>query len=256
MRGGAGNDSFYDNEGADSFIGNGGNDYFQLVDYGDLPDVFSGGAGQDTYQLYAYNGTSAFPSEITDFQAGIGGDVIEMSNTVSYFQNWNYSTNPFLGEFIQLVDDGSGNTLLRVDYDGAGASYAMHTILKLDGVAAASFTRDNFSPSWSPTSNTGIVIIDDDIGHTLNGTGDGDTIIGNGGNEAINPSYGADSVTGDGGDDNISADHGDDTVLAGTGNDTVNAGEGNDSVDGGDGNDYLQANGGNDTISAEPVTTR
>ena len=202
--GGVGNNSFDDDsQGADSSVGGGGNDIFEYVGYGDAADRYDGGAGRDTYRVYAYNGTSALGSRISDFQAGAGGDIVDITNTYGYFQNWSFSTNPFASGYLALIDNGLGDVLLRIDYDGAGTSYAMQTLLRFDDTVLTDFTADNFNPGWSPFTTTGLNIVDDDIGHTLNGSADNDTIVGNGGNDGIYASYGDDSVTGDAGADYV-----------------------------------------------------
>jgi len=58
--------------------GGAGGDWFRYVDYNTGNDTFTGGTGQDTYELL-WNNTHHLTSEITDFTTGASGDVIDLS---------------------------------------------------------------------------------------------------------------------------------------------------------------------------------
>ena len=189
LLGGAGNDTFFDYEGADSFSGGAGNDSFQYVSYYNGDDTFTGGGGIDRYQLLAYSGyTDPFQTEITDFAGGAGGDVVDLSYTLNNWLSGYTGDNPFVSGFTKLVDDGAGNALLQIDYNGAAGGGNYVTVLKFDGRAISEFTSDNFianGQNLQPNGAPGVTIDDDDTGHSLNGTSNNDTIHGNGGNDSI-----------------------------------------------------------------------
>jgi len=72
---------------------------------------------QDTYQLLWHNGS--LRSEITDFESGASGDVIDLSWTLKH------ALTGYVGGTIRsplascrLINDGSGNTLLQIDSNG------------------------------------------------------------------------------------------------------------------------------------------
>ena len=50
-------------------------------------DTLSGGAGRDTYRVYGYDAryslTNLRTDVITDFEAGQGGDVLDLSNVTN-----------------------------------------------------------------------------------------------------------------------------------------------------------------------------
>ena len=156
--------------------------------------------------------------------------------------------NPFTTGYMQLIADGSGNTLLQLDFDGPShSSYAYQTVLKFDGHAPGDFTLRNFSPPMR-----------DGIGRTAGGNGndtligsaDADTIEGNDGNDCILGNNGNDSLLGDSGigNDTIYGGFGNDTILGGPGNDYLNGQDGNDSIDGGTGQGTEIGENGNDTM--------
>lgn len=86
---------------------------------------------------------------VTDFQAGQFGDTVEFLRALSTFTlNWDQSGNPFASGHLQLIDRG-GTAVLQVDRDGPAAAYAFRDLVLFTGVAASSFTRENFE-GFSP----------------------------------------------------------------------------------------------------------
>ena len=113
-------------------------DFFRYVSYYSETNTYTGGTGIDTYQLVWSPSWGA--SDVTDFAAGAGGDVIDISNIG--LSGSVYASNPFLHGYMQVVDDGFGNTLLQIDYDSAGGAYGFQTALKLDDKAIKQLTTD------------------------------------------------------------------------------------------------------------------
>jgi Ca2+-binding RTX toxin-like protein len=87
-------------------------------------DTLTGGAGQDRFLINAIHDGA---EQITDFQAGVGGDVLDLSDLLDGFDPG--SDNP--GDFVQFVNAG-GDTTVRVDADGAanGVSFVDVAVLQ------------------------------------------------------------------------------------------------------------------------------
>lgn len=79
----------------------------------------------------------------------------------------------------------------------------------------------------------------------------GDLIVGNNGGNAIIGTGGSDYLDGGAGNDTLTGLGGDDFMLGGTGNDTLNGGDGNDELHGNDGNDTVNGGNGNDLLYGE-----
>jgi len=107
--------------GDNEIDGAGGNDTL-INGYG--TDTLTGGAGQDRFQL---NVISDGAEQITDFQAGPGGDVLDLADLLSGFDAGSDNAN----DFVQFVNAG-GDTTVRVDIDGAanGVSFADVAVLQ------------------------------------------------------------------------------------------------------------------------------
>jgi len=97
---------------------------------GDGLDILLGGYGSDTFTM---KGETAFNNidQIWDYTNGTGGDYIDIADVLSDF-GYNSLTDT-LSDWVNATYSG-GNTLLQVDRDGTGGSYAMATITRIDGV--------------------------------------------------------------------------------------------------------------------------
>lgn len=279
LDGGNGNDTLWGSySGTDTLNGGAGNDSItvssdDLVTAGDGNDTMSmslsdtnatltGGGGQDRY-LYdnASGDTNGYFLDgvkvITDFAAGDGGDIIDLTSLLSWMRG--YNGEGFASASVQLVQDGS-DVLLQADPD-AGSARPWETVIRFQNINLSALTAHNFGgydPSGLPMA-----------GEFRNGTAGPDTMYGGLGNDTFYGSDGddylnggvdgKDSLVGEGGNDTIEGGLGSDTIFAGTGNDVVFENYGESLVDGGDGDDYLGASGaamtvtggeGNDTIDA------
>jgi Ca2+-binding RTX toxin-like protein len=256
--GGLGQDTVHGGEGNDTIFfpsyltyGDGGNDYFSIgngqgftVFGGDGDDTFNifyasqnfapagtltlvGGAGRDLFVLLdpAFNSPSGFADTnvLLDFQAGPGGDIINIDALLQNSGQYGYTGgNPFDSDFVQLVPNGGTDWLLQYDQDGSGGLTTWQTALVLSNVTG-SFSADNFAGGIPPGG----------------GTVPGDTLTGTAGNDSLQGRFFDDSILG--GDGN-------DTLVGQGGNDVLRGGIGDDSIVGGPGDDMLFGEAGNDTF--------
>ncbi|ATQ78319.1 hypothetical protein CR152_30270 [Massilia violaceinigra] len=214
----------------------------------------SGGSGSDIF--YFVYGKHAEHVVIDDFQAGIGGDQLDMSWVPDGLDN------PFgAAGYLRLVQSGN-DTLLQVDEDGAaGTVESFHTIATLRGILATTVHAANVVRGSSPDGTEGTRYVVGTTGNdVLTFGGRQDTIFGGLGNDTIASGSGNDELNGGEGNDLLDGEYGDDLLVGGTGNDILNGGRGNDKLFGADGDDILTGGDGSDTLSGgngnDQLTTR
>jgi VCBS repeat-containing protein len=264
----AGNDYLYSYAGSDTLSGGDGDDQFYVVSY-DTADssTLTGGAGADRYMLDPYNLSTI---TVTDFAVGSGGDVIDLTNLLSYSAGY-ASGNPFdpdLG-YLRLVQSGA-NVELQWDKDGAAsATENWTTVLILQDIDPNTLTLENFAPLVPPDgSSVGLTLTGDANNNILNGStvvddslhglAGYDQLYGFGGNDTLEGGDDYDYLDGGDGDDLLiggtagtNADTNYNYLYGGAGNDTLIGGdyaEGGDVLDGGSGNDNLSGLAGNDYL--------
>lgn len=290
LEGGAGNDSISTGAGNDVVHAGSGDDtvriglnstdsnaYHLTIDGGDGADAFflgssgnaiantadiSGGAGRDTYHWLAGGPQTYDAVTVKDFQAGAGGDVLDVTQLVS-----NLNQNAFAAGYLRVVASGA-DTLLQFDADGPQGSAAFGTLAVLKGVAPGTLTADNFTDGLSPDgSSTGLTLqgtagndviqggIADDTIHggagddTIDGGRGVNWLYGDDGNDDLRSGYGNAHLDGGSGDDYLSSySRGGDTLAGGLGNDFITVQDGNNKLDGGDGNDQLTVFGKGNNI--------
>jgi len=214
-----------------------GNDRMTLrATYGDTTRAVqaSGGAGVDTYR---FEGSDRWPVlTITDFQAGAGGDVVDLHSF-----SWSFTGNPFgaAGQ-ARLVQDGA-RVLLQLDLDGPSGAGAWATRIVFENTRVANFSGANFSQGASPDgSSRGMEIAGTAGVDSLQGGSLDDTIRAGGGNDYVNGNAGADKLYGEAGNDQLYGGEGSDRLEGGEGNDNLYGDQGNDELLGGIGDDVLQ----------------
>ncbi|MDB5706726.1 MAG: Ca2+-binding protein toxin-related, partial [Sphingomonas bacterium] len=216
-----------------------GNDVLKLDAINSLTTVTLG-TGQDLLTLSEGMGEwtklTTVPVVVTDFAAGAGGDVLDISNLLlGFFSGSAFPAgNLFASGYLSLIQDGA-DTIVRLDADGNGPGHtSLYTrdLVRLEGVTATQLTAYNlagFAPDGSAP-----------IPPTVNGT-DGDDFIQAG---IFGGHYYA-----LGGNDVMIGGIGNDVLDGGSGNDTIDGGQsGDDWIQGGDGNDILQDTRGNDRL--------
>jgi len=207
-----------------------------------------GGAGSDIFMV------SSLPQgktiTVTDFQAGSGGDQIDLSS-LSAMWAWN-GGNPFAAGGILKAEQRGADTVIQVDPDVSGAQ-GFQDVLTLTNVDKTTLTAANFWIGVNPDgSNTGITLAGTDGADTLSGKGMNDTLSGGLGNDSLYGGYGNDVIDGGAGNDLLHGDTeysyygysygagNDDRLSGGDGNDFLYSSTGNDTLDGGAGNDTLR----------------
>ncbi len=134
LSGGTGNDVLAGGADNDVLSGNNGND--MLVGAGGS-DELTGGNGSDRFYYGPNDVVGGANDTITDFTAGAGGDVLDLRDLLS-----GYTPGPsVVGEFVELVDAGGGNTQVNVDANGGGDSFV--SLALLNGVAMSGTLLDD-----------------------------------------------------------------------------------------------------------------
>jgi Ca2+-binding RTX toxin-like protein len=273
LLGGEGNDYFQSYGFGDTVDGGSGNDVLNLrtiddywsgktsgtarMDGGDGDDRFNisieslgtaqvlahGGAGQDTYTVTAMRAAAVVT--IDDFQAGAGGDVIDLSGIA---RTDIYGQSPFGSHGnLKTIQRGT-DTVLQADLDGSGPG-GFTDVIVLKNVDSSTLTAANAWNGFNPDgSNKGLVVTGTDGADSLAGGFLDDTLAGGAGNDTLSGNLGNDSVDGGDGDDAIGDDNyspspntpvDNDTMHGGAGNDVLYSTTGSDSMDGGSGDDLI-----------------
>ena len=153
LDGGAGNDYLAGAAGVDTIAGGDGDD---TIDGGYGADILSGGAGQDTFQ-YNFNYLSDLPDLISDFQAGIDGDKLDLqllhqTNLTTFSSDiWVGAADEFAYThgYINFSQDGA-NTLVQYDRDGFRQTHNGITIATLENTdSSAIIAGVNSTPDKS-----------------------------------------------------------------------------------------------------------
>ena len=235
-------------KGDDVLNGAGGNDY---VWGGQGADVLTGGAGRDRF---AFHNVGEGGDVITDFLAGVNGDVIDLS-VIAAKLNW-ADGDVVANGYARFVQSGA-NVLAQVDQDGAGGGGFVTVATLLDRDASDLNSGNFHTDLWAPTltevpqpladnkmafsyaqQEVSNALNGDDTNNKLNGDNANNRLYGNGGNDILNAL---------GGDDLLAGGDGNDQLLGGTGNDMLSGGAGADVLNGGAGIDtatYLTAGKG------------
>jgi Ca2+-binding RTX toxin-like protein len=196
-------------DGADKISGGAGNDYI----FGGLgADTLKGGLGSDRF---AYIDIAEAGDTISDFTAGSGGDVIDLSS-MAYHYGWH--GNLFTNGYVRYVTSGS-DTLVQVDIDGGGNSFV--TLTTLHGVAQSLLTADNISTNivvsdygTAVTSAAALSVVGTAANDTLVGGSGADRLSGGDGNDVLIGGAGADVLMGGAGSNLASYETATSGVLA------------------------------------------
>lgn len=206
LQGGAGNDILYGGRGNDALFGGAGNDQLRLDGYPDSsrPPTptrvildggegddhlrvdgylnpgstlqMTGGAGRDTFSILVGPNGSTFT--IQDFQAGAGGDVLDIFEVQGI-----YNRQPF-PDYYQLLQRGA-DTVVRYDRDGAGDVVGFIDLVTLKNVRVESLVADNLTHGILPGTvlPPGIRLTGGDGGERLEGSAGADILEGGAGDD-------------------------------------------------------------------------
>jgi Ca2+-binding RTX toxin-like protein len=92
-------------------------------------DTLTGGAGSDIFGFNTFEGDSDVDL-ITDFQVGVGGDVLHVGNILD-----GYSGGDDINDFLRIVLDG-GQTKLQIDVDGQANGVNFVNLAVLNGISS------------------------------------------------------------------------------------------------------------------------
>lgn len=137
--GGRGDDTIYGEGGADSLYGAAGNDTLMggagddflyggrgddVLDGGDGNDRLMGGSGADTFRL------SGGVDRVSDFAVGV--DRLDPSSVL------NLTGVDDIDNYLRVVEDGQGNSVVQIDESGSGQNFA--DAMVLEGVTGVDLT--------------------------------------------------------------------------------------------------------------------
>jgi Ca2+-binding RTX toxin-like protein len=251
-------------------LGAGDDEYIaHFVPYGNTALTLGTGADRVHFGLDLL-GQGLSTTVITDFQAGAGGDIVDIAAYIyalevtgpwgGYaFEGWEHY-NPFETGDAQLIQSGN-DVLLQVARFSGDATPT--TLIDFRNTTLASFTNYNFgidiALSTAPATSGADVI---------GGTVGRDVIRGGAGNDQLSGLGGDDVLVGGAGDDTLVGGDGFNVLLGGGGTNTLTGGSGvdviygfgSDTIDAGAGDDEIHTNGvshviagaGNDHIVVGP----
>jgi Ca2+-binding RTX toxin-like protein len=225
--------------------GGDGNDLItvDLYDTRDMQVQLTGGAGSDTFKIANRVDNSAPQAydnviTITDFQAGTGGDQLDVYGS----GRWTGIT-PFSDAQYRVIQRGE-DTVFQYDVNGRSVADGYRDVAILKNVDKNALVLEN-TMGWRIDGSTKGELIEGTPGNDiLSGGMLADTIHGGDGNDVIYGSGGNDLIDGGAGNDILLDGEGDDILVGGSGNDVLGAVSGNDLLQGGDGDDHLAAQAG------------
>ncbi|MEW6760494.1 MAG: hypothetical protein AB1437_06695 [Pseudomonadota bacterium] len=161
----------------------------------------SGGAGSDTFELFLSPRGQNATRIITDFQAGPGGDVLDMFELMGFARQ-----SPFASGYFLLEQRGA-DTVVRYDDSGPDFLGPVIDVVILKNIMKETLTTDNMRYGYSP-DGTPAVLTPDQRG------GDGrDRLDGDAHSNALYGGEGNDVLVGYAGNDNLNGGNGIDTAV-------------------------------------------
>jgi Ca2+-binding RTX toxin-like protein len=230
LEGGAGNDTLYSSWGSDVLIGGVGDDWLRLVsdsrrftptlqhvtlDGGDGKDhieisstlmqplaaTITGGAGIDLFELSIAPSSGVWTIE--DFQAGVGGDMLDLAGRFGFSLQ-----SPFATGILRLEQRGA-DTVIRMDSDAGGSRYTMADLVTLKNVVKETIVAANIRYGYAP-DGTPLVIAPE-----VRGSAGGERMEGDARSNIFRAEEGNDILAGRGGNDMLVGGDGLDTALYG-----------------------------------------
>jgi Ca2+-binding RTX toxin-like protein len=138
-----------------------------MLSAGGVVDLtMTGGSGADSFVLTAQQyrtqleGTRSFTVEsggteviathatvITDFEVGVGRDILDVSELLRNASTGFDGSNPFSSGYLTLEQSGA-DTLVKFDADGLGTDKSAVAVAVLQNVTATNLVADNFNPNY------------------------------------------------------------------------------------------------------------
>ncbi len=115
-------------QGSDVLIGGAGNDVLyaeggdDILVIGDGFDQAYGGTGSDSFLVSVID---SFADKILDFETGVGGDVLNITDVLSGYS----PVDDAISDFVQLVNNGNGDTEVQIDFDGTGGEFVAAAVI-------------------------------------------------------------------------------------------------------------------------------
>ena len=145
LEGGADDDTLSGGDGDDLLYGNDGDD---LLNGSVGFNIFTGGAGVDTFQ-FTYAGFLNSTNVITDFTAGSGGDLLDLSNIHQAsidlgYSAWPAEELPFSHGYFRMVQSNE-DLIIGYDRDGHHSNHFFEPIVTLLNTNGTEISPDNFT---------------------------------------------------------------------------------------------------------------
>ena len=123
--------------------------------------------------MFSYSALEDATDYITDFQAGVGGDQLDLlaiheTNISKGYATWAAPQLPFTHGYIRILQQGS-DTVIGYDLDGYAGNYFFKPVTTLHDVDASALRADNFTFGQQ---NFGLVRSGFVLEQTLLGNGD------------------------------------------------------------------------------------
>lgn len=225
LEGGAGNDALFSRYGNDVLLGGTGDDLLiafhavhprfpvtslVVMDGGEgrdhlriaegptpaLSASLRGGAGSDVFELLSTTSTGTFVIE--DFQAGAGGDVLDLAGSFAFTL-----LSPYANGWLSLEQRGP-DTVVRIDADGRSGARAPIDMVTLKNVVKETLVAANVRNGWDPNGAPLVMAQETHgsaAGERLQGDARSNVLYGKGGNDILFGGPGNDLLFGDDGID-------------------------------------------------------
>ncbi|MGG7607351.1 DUF4214 domain-containing protein [Massilia sp. BKSP1R2A-1] len=227
LDGGAGKDILTTSWGADTLLGGAGDDVLLLrsapsslpkstyevtLDGGDGNDFLevsssvqsnvtasmTGGAGSDTFALLLNPRVQGATRIITDFQAGAGGDVLDMFDFMGFTRESPFASGRF------LLEQRGADTVVRYDDNGPTAPGPVFDVVVLKDLVKETLTAANIRYGYAPDGSPALMAPElrgTDGRDRLDGDARADTLYGGDGNDILAGFAGNDYLNGGNGTD-------------------------------------------------------
>ncbi len=252
-----GNDSITDAPEGDATIdGGGGDDTIVGLagGYGSVDeDRITGGPGRDSFSIsdialdFASDmllGRGSWSDLITDFDPGIGGDVLVWSDAMrtAYLQGSVRLSESEAGTSLEILTGGFPDFSKFEFFDYRWVPLVTLADVRLDDLVNGNFSRPvDLSPQDDLLRGTTGADL-------LNGGAGDDILVGAAGADTLWGGVGRDTLKGGAGDDRMTGGYGDDLLIGADGADRIFGGFDADLIFGGAGADRLYGDAGRDTI--------